>query len=175
MSESQEKIFIDAEDEEEAKPPDDKRRLRLLVFALGDETYCVDVGQAKEVLRLPETTRVPNTPPFVVGAANLRGDLLSLLDLHHFFGVDRRGKVQDGRVIVSDAAGEPIGLLVDQVRDTLSIEEDRIEAPLATLKGRLADYTKGEIPLDGEVLIYLDLEKILGCDEISKLRKGESS
>ena len=145
--------------------------LRVLVFSLGKENYCVEVCQAKEVMRMPETTRVPNVPSFVIGVANLRGEIISILDLHHFFGLDPAGKTQEVRVIVTDLSGESVGLRVDRVQDTLEIDEEAIQAPLATLQGKLAGFTKGQVAHGNDILIYLDLERVLQCEEIRHLRK----
>jgi purine-binding chemotaxis protein CheW len=169
----QDKIYINAEDDELLDEASRKKLLRVLVFSLGKENYCVDVLQAKEVMKMPEITRVPNVPAFVLGAANLRGQIISILDLHYFFGLEPQGKSQDVRVIVTDLTGEAIGLRVDQVKDTVEIDEEAIQTPLATLKGRLAEYTRGQVAHGEDILIYLDMEKVLQCDEMQHLRKGE--
>ncbi len=169
----QEKIYIEPDDEsfEEAGA---KKTFRVLSFSLGDEVYCADVRQSKEVIKMPETTRVPNVPSFIVGVTNFRGEILSIIDLHYFFGVEHKGKTKDARVIVTDVTKEKVGLMVDQVKDTLEIEEDRLQETLPTLRGKLAEYTRGQIPMGQDILIYLDLEKILQSDEIRSLRKGKS-
>lgn len=170
----QDKIYINAEDDELSDVVNRKELLRVLVFSLGKENYCVDVRQAKEVMKMPETTRVPNVPAFVLGVANLRGEIISILDMHYFFGLEPLGKSQEVRVIVTDLTGESVGLRVDRVKDTIGIDEEAVQAPLATLKGRLAAYTKGQVTHGEDILIYLDLEKVLQCDEIRTLRKGSS-
>lgn len=169
----QDKIYIDPEDDELLESVSHKRLLRVLVFSLGKENYCVDVRQAKEVMRMPETTRVPNVPSFVLGVANLRGEIITILDMHYFFGLESQGKSQDVRVIVTDLSGEAVGLRVDRVKDTVEIDEDAVQVPLATLKGNLAVYTKGQVAQGEEILIFLDLEKVLRCEELEHLRKGE--
>jgi purine-binding chemotaxis protein CheW len=168
-----EKIYINAEDDELPEGVSHKKLLRVLVFSLGKENYCIDVRQAREVMKMPDTTRVPNVPSFVLGAANLRGEIISILDAHYFFGLEPQGKSQDVRVIVTDLTGDSVGLRVDRVKDTIGIDEEEIQAPLATLKGRLAAYTKGQVAQGEEILILLDLEKVLRCDEMQDLRKGE--
>ena len=174
MTDDQEKIYINAEDDELLDEESSKKFLRVLVFSLGKENYCVDVCQAKEVMKLPETTRVPNVPAFVIGVANLRGEIISILDMHYFFGLEPVGRSQEVRVIVTDLTGEAIGLRVDRVQDTVEIDEDEIQVPLATLKGNLAAYTKGQVAHGEEILIILDLEKVLQCEDIRNLRKGEN-
>lgn len=169
------KIYINAEDDELPESASHKKLLRVLAFSLGKENYCIDVRQAKEVMKMPDTTRVPNVPAFVLGAANLRGEIIGILDMHYFFGLEPHGKSQEVRVIVTDVTGDSIGLRVDRVQDTIAINADEIQAPLATLKGRLEACTKGQVAYGDEILIFLDLEKVLQCDEILNLRKGEST
>ena len=173
MTGNEDKIYISSEDDELSDEVSHKKLLRVLVFSLGKENYCVDVRQAKEVMKMPETTRVPNVPAFVIGVANLRGEIISILDMHYFFGLEPQGKSQEVRVIVTDLTGDSVGLRVDRVKDTIGIDEAEIQAPLATLKGRLAGYTKGQVTHGEDILIFLDLEKVLQCDEIKNLRKGQ--
>jgi len=174
MTPGQDKIYIDSEDDELPEERSQKKTLRVLVFSLGKENYCIDVRQAKEVMKMPETTRVPNVPAFVLGVANLRGEIISILDMHYFFGLESQGKSQDVRVLVTDLTGEAVGLRVDRVKDTIEIEEDEVQVPLATLKGNLAAYTRGQVAHGEEILIFLDLETILQCEDIRNLRKGEN-
>ena len=168
----QDKIYIDPEEVELSEEVNHKDLLRVLVFSLGKENYCVDVRQAKEVMRMPETTRVPNVPAFVLGVANLRGEIISILDMHYFFGLDPLGKSQDVRVIITDLSGEAVGLRVDRVKDTLAIDAEEVQTPLATLQGKLAGFTRGQVAHGDDILIYLDLEKVLQCEEMRNLRKG---
>ncbi|MDD5226197.1 MAG: chemotaxis protein CheW [Candidatus Omnitrophica bacterium] len=174
MTGDQGKIYIDSEDDELPEDQSKKKLLRVLVFSLGKENYCIDVRQAKEVMKMPETTHVPNVPAFVLGVANLRGEIISILDLHYFFGLEPQGKSQEVRVIVTDLTGEAVGLRVDRVKDTVEIDEDEVQVPLTTLKGNLAAYTKGQVAQGDEILILLDLETVLQCEDIRNLRKGES-
>ncbi len=169
----QEKIYIESEDDGFYEKPNLKKLLRVLVFMLGKESYCVDIRQIKEVVKMPETTRVPNVPSFVLGAANFRGEIISVLDMHYFFGVEPQGKPRDVRVLVTDIAGGPVGFWVDCVKDTVEIDEDEVQSPLATLKGNLAISTRGQVAYGEDILVFLDLEKILLCDEMRHLRKGE--
>ena len=174
MTAEPDKIYINSEDDELPEDRSQKKTLRVLVFSLGRENYCVDVRQAKEVMKMPETTRVPNVPAFVLGVANLRGEIISILDIHYFFGLEPQGKSQEVRVIVTDLTGEAVGLRVDRVKDTIEIDEDDVQVPLATLKGNLAAYTKGQVARGEEILIFLDFQTVLQCEDIRNLRKGEN-
>jgi purine-binding chemotaxis protein CheW len=173
MMDGEDKIYINSEEDELPEGASHKKLLRVLVFSLGKENYCIDVCQAKEVMKMPEITRVPNVPAFVLGVANLRGEIISVLDMHYFFGLEPQGKSQEVRVIVTDLTGEAVGLRVDRVKDTIGIDEEEVQAPLATLKGRLAGYTKGQVTHGEDILIFLDLGKILRSEEIESLRKKD--
>ncbi|MBL7158761.1 MAG: purine-binding chemotaxis protein CheW [Candidatus Omnitrophica bacterium] len=168
------KIIIELDDQEleEVKKKKEKT-IRVLVFSLGGENYCVGIADTKEVIRPPDITRVPMAPEFVVGIINLRGEIISILDIRHFFGLSVKEKTKDMRVIISDVTGSAIGIMADEVKDTIEIEESVIQPPISTLKGRLAEYTKGQTRVGKDILILLDLGKILKCEEIENLRKGE--
>ena len=170
--ESDEKIVIEVDDQDLLNQGDKKNAIRVLTFCLGGENYCIDINHAKEVVRLPEITRVPNTPAFIVGIINLRGEVLSVLDIHYFFGLEKKGKPQDARLIVTDVVGDSLGIMVDRIKDAIDIDQLSIQPPLAILKGNLSAYTKGQIQLGGEIYILLDIYNILNCDEIKNLRKG---
>ena len=167
-----EKIILEVDDSELEEVKVEKKTKRVLAFSLGGENYCVDIDQAKEVIRPPEITRVPNTPEFIVGIINLRGEIIAVVDIRHFFGLQIQEKSKDIRVIVTDVGGSAVGILVDKVEATLDIEEDLIQPPLATLKKELLNYTKGQAQYGDKILIILDLGKILKCEEIENLKKG---
>lgn len=167
-----EKIIIEAQDyEAEEKEASKKPTVRVLKFMLGQEYYCILITQVKEVIRIPEVTRIPLAPAFVKGAVNLRGAILSVLDIREFFGLGALEKPVEARIIVTDASGYTVGILADAVLGTDNIEEDLIQQPLATLRQELRNYTKGQIQWQDKILILLDLEKVLKSEEIENLRR----
>ncbi|HPM43481.1 MAG TPA: chemotaxis protein CheW, partial [Candidatus Omnitrophota bacterium] len=147
--------------------------IRVLKFVLGGENYCVLITQVKEVIRVPDMTRIPMAPSFVKGVMNLRGEIVSVLDIREFFGLDESKKALDSRVVITDASGYTVGILVDAVRGTEDIEESAVQAPLATLKKELMAFTKGQLQWGDDIFTLLDLEQVLKFDEIERLRKGE--
>ncbi|MEI8350134.1 MAG: chemotaxis protein CheW [Candidatus Omnitrophota bacterium] len=169
MAQDKEKIIIEVEDLEVAA--EKKNMVRVLVFALGAEYYCIEIKQAKEVLALPEITRIPNRVPFITGVINLRGEIIALIDLRYFFSLEQRERNEQSRVIVTDISGSLTGILVDKVEDTIDIDEKLIQAPLATLPEKVLAYTKGHVQLENRILILLDLEKVLHSEEVEALRK----
>ena len=171
MPEDKDKIIIEVKEsqfeEEKAKKP----TIRVLGFSLGEEHYCVDIKQAKEVIRVTQITRVPNTPEFIIGVTNLRGEVLALFDIKYFLGLEQKERTKDMRVVVSDVSGSAVGFLVDKVDEAMDIELDALQPPLSTLTSKVTQYTRGQIQAGLDIIIFLDLEKILNCEEIEKLRR----
>ena len=170
--ENSDKIIIETDEYEEERLP--QETTRVLVFNLGGETYGIDIKQARSVVKLDVITRVPNMPEFISGVMNLRGDVVSLVDIRYFFGLPQRERTDGARAIVVDSADGPVGIVVDNIRFTLDIPEGSIQPPLATLNEKLAGYTKGEVQLESGILVLLDLVKVLSSDEIGRLKKGDS-
>ena len=174
---SEDRIILDPDEEDVAWSQEEaaqKKKVRLLTFSLEKENYCIPLSHAKEVIEPQAITRVPNSPDFIVGVINLRGEITSVLDIRHFFGLSENEKSKDARVIITDVTGSYIGFIVDSVKAIIDIEEEAIQPPLATLKGKLVDYTKGEIQLGDDIFILLDLNKVLDNEAINNLRKGVS-
>ena len=168
------KIIIEFEEGDfEEGASSKKPSIRVLKFTLGGENYCILVTQVKEAIKLPEITRVPMSPAFVKGIINLRGEILVVLDIREFFGLPEPQKITDSCIIVTDAPGYAVGILADSLEGTEDIAEDSIQEPLATLKQELRNYTKGQIQWKDKILILLDIEKVLKCDEIVRVQKGE--
>jgi purine-binding chemotaxis protein CheW len=149
------------------------RKLRVLVFDLSGEKYCVSSSEAREVIREREITRVPNTPGYVLGVMNLRGEIIPVVDIRSFFGLGTPESSGSSRIMVTDVSGYPVGIIVDGVERTIEIPEKSVQSALPTLTGTAAGYTKGHIDRDGEILVMLDIERLMAGDEISKLKKGE--
>lgn len=145
---------------------------RVLVFSLGQENYAIDVAEAREVFRPERITRVPNTPDFITGLANLRGQLIPLIDIRHLIGLPTNEMSKETRAIMTDIRTAPVGVIVDRIKETREIAKEEIQPPLATIKGKLADFTKGEIRLATGILTLLDLNRVLGCEDLEELRKG---
>ncbi|RKY41559.1 MAG: hypothetical protein DRP85_05815 [Candidatus Makaraimicrobium thalassicum] len=163
------KTIIEVDESELLGQKEAKKTIRVLAFCLSGENYCIDIKDAREVVRFTSVAKVPNMPEFIVGVINFHGEIISLIDIRYFFGlVEPRGK-EDVRIIVTDIKGSLMGILVDRVKGLIDIEEALIQPPLATIKGRLAEYTRGQIQLDREILMLLDLGKILGCEEMNAL------
>jgi len=137
---------------------------RVLTFALDGEMFAIDAGCVREILEVPDVTRVPGAPAFVDGLVNVRGAIVPLADLAVAFGSAAQGQGEDARIIVIEAAIEDelttIGILADKVHDVAEMDGAPIEpAPPVGMKWR-ADYIRGIARRNGHFVILPDLDLI---------------
>ena len=141
----------------------------LVVFTLADGLYGVKVEQVREITSMRETTPVPNSPYYVDGVTNLRGQVTTVTDLRKRFGLDEKERDDNTRIIIVEPEGVPIGMVVDSVSEVLRMPAKEIEpVPYLVVEsngsGIDSDYVKGVGKLgDGRLLILLDLEKVLAA------------
>jgi purine-binding chemotaxis protein CheW len=100
---------------------------KYIAFEIGQETYAVPVGTVREIVRVPELTRVPLAPPYVEGVANLRGEILPVVSLRKRLGLEERPLDELSRVVVFEKDGEIVGAIVDRMAEAIVLEEGNIE------------------------------------------------
>ena len=135
---------------------------RFITFTLNGEIYAIEVLKIQEVIYIPEITKVPGAPSFVVGVINLRGILLTIVDTSVEFGLARQPGTEYSRVVVvSLGQDERGGLLVDGVSEVVSLDLASRE-PLPTLgEGKLVQYAYHIVYNDGRPVILLDMERVV--------------
>jgi purine-binding chemotaxis protein CheW len=143
---------------------------QLVVFCLSDGYYGVDISTVREILRLQDITRVPNTPAFVEGLTNLRGRVLPVIDLRKRFGLPAVRDTTNNRIAIVDIAGQDIGVIVDAVTEVLRIPIDCVEPPSSIETTISSEYLLGIAKLPSRLIVLLDLETAL-----SEKEKGELS
>lgn len=137
--------------------------LEVVEFLLDREHYALETSSIREVYPLKELTPVPCTPPFVLGIINVRGQILSVLDLKVFFHLSGKGFTELSKVIILHSHDMEFGILVDAVLGVRSIPLHTIQSSLPTLTDAGADYLKG---VTAERLIILDAAGILADEKI---------
>lgn len=141
-------------------PEEEQEKIGILDFALGGEFYGVDITATREIVKRVKITPIPLTPPFIEGVINLRGRVLSVINLKKLFHLDS-GFQNGQQVLAVEAANLEAGLLVDSIGGVVDSPCRRIEPPLSTLDKVVAEYIWGEIRLEEKVLGLLNLENIL--------------
>ncbi len=131
---------------------------QLATFTLNGQTFGIDVDQVQEVLRFQARTRVPLAPPQVAGLVNLRGQVLTAIDLRVSLGLPERVDLEP-MVVVVQVAGEPVSLLVDAIGDVVQVDQRDLEPPPDTLTDASRDLILGAYKLPDRLLIVLDADR----------------
>lgn len=137
--------------------------IQLATFYISDVLLGIHIDLVKEICKSFNMTTVPNTPPSVQGVINLRGDVVTLLDLRQILGLPESEDKELSSNLVVSFGTEQVGLCVDSVSDILSINESRIESPPANVEGMDGRFFEGVSPLENEILVILDLKEVLNA------------
>ena len=128
---------------------------------VGDLLVGVDVDAVQEVTSAAELTTVPLAPPMVSGLLNLRGQIVTAIDLRRSLQLEERPADERPITLILRAEGGSIGLLVDAVGDVLNVDEEDFEIPPATLRGPLRELITGAYKLDRDLLLVLNTGRIV--------------
>ncbi|MGA3031564.1 MAG: chemotaxis protein CheW [Candidatus Limnocylindrales bacterium] len=139
---------------------------QVVICQIGDEGYGLDIGSVYEIIRFQESTAVPTAPGFVDGVINLRGRIIPVVDLSSRFGMSRSATTKSTRIIVADAAGMQVGLVVDAVTEVLMLCEEAVEQTPGVASGNESAYIRGIAKLAGQLVILLDLSALF-AEEIA--------
>lgn len=148
--------------------------LQLVSFSIGEEEFGVDITIIKEINRMVDVTRVPNTPIFVVGVINLRGKVVPIIDLRKRLGMPPREHTKDTRIIVVELETRTIGFIVDQVNEVIRINKNITEKPPQMVGSIDAEYITAIGKLEDRLLILLDLERIVTKRQLEELAETEA-
>ena len=136
---------------------------QLATFWLDGDLYGVEVAHVQEVLKSQGLTRVPLAPTAVAGLINLRGQVVTAIELRERLGRPPRPEGTDAVVIVVRLHGEAVSLLVDAIADVVDVDPADFEAPPDTLDGPGRDLIRGAFKLDGHLLLALDVHKAVSA------------
>ncbi|MDD3394253.1 MAG: chemotaxis protein CheW [Anaerotignum sp.] len=100
---------------------------QLVTFLLGEDEFGEVIMDVKEIIRVPEITKVPNAPNFIEGACNLRGNVLPIIDGRARFNLEKKEKDENSRVLVIDVEGKATGVIVDKVSEVMRVNTSEIE------------------------------------------------
>lgn len=132
---------------------------QLTTFWLADHLYGVEVAHVQEVLRAQHLTRVPRAHPAVAGLLNLRGQVVTAVELRERLGLPARAGGEKAILVVVRLGGEVVSLLVDAIGDVVDVADDAFEMPPDTLDGAVRELIRGAYKLDGRLLLALDVAR----------------
>ncbi|WP_305041842.1 chemotaxis protein CheW [Geoalkalibacter sp.] len=142
-----------------------RRQAQLACFRLGEEFYALDIMKIREIIKPQKLTPVPRAPSFIEGVINLRGVVIPVVDMRRRFGLPIEPGRQKSRIIICSFSEKIIGLLVDEVTEVRSFTREEVQPPPPFMQGPATDFILGVCRVRGELLVILDVEKILSNDE----------
>ncbi|MES2884230.1 MAG: chemotaxis protein CheW [Pseudomonadota bacterium] len=135
---------------------------RWISFSLAGQSYGVDIGRVREVLAEVQIEPVPGAPQAVLGVINLRGQIVTVLDLRAWLGRERSSRVV--RVMVLEHAGAMLGLAVDAVSDVLRLTSDDIKPVPRSREGQQPDFIQGLVTREDGLLTLVSFDALLATE-----------
>jgi len=148
------------------------RELHIVGFQVGRETYGVPITSLHEIVRVPEITAVPDAPEFVEGVINLRGKIVSVIDLRKRLGEKRVSPSRRNRILVVEYNGRLSGLIVDSASEVLKIPASDVEPSPTSLQEGRSNCVTGLGKYKGRLIVLLDMTRLLDLGAGQK-RSGE--
>jgi len=145
--------------------------LQWVTFKLEDETYGVNVMQVQEILRYTEIAPVPGAPEYVMGIINLRGNVVTVIDTRARFGMESAELTDNTRIVIIEAETQVIGILVDSVAEVVYLKTSEIDIAPNVGNDESAKYIQGVSNRNDELLILVDLNKLLSDVEWDELKQ----
>lgn len=143
--------------------------LQWVTYCLGEETYGINVMQVQEVLRYTEIAPVPGAPDYVLGIINLRGNVVTVIDTRSRFGLPSADVTDNSRIVIIESEQQVVGILVDSVAEVVYLRSSEISSAPNVGTEESAKFIQGVSNRDGELLILVDLNKLLTDDEWNEI------
>ncbi len=145
--------------------------VQLARLQVEGENFALNIMIINEISRLPEITRIPKAPDFLEGFINLRGRVMPLINLSRRLGLGAGVLQPKSRVVIVKHEQEEYGLAVDEILGVIRIPAPEILPPPRVIRGKIPEFLGGVVRSGGELILVLDLEKVLSLEEIKEMKK----
>lgn len=142
--------------------------VELATFYVGEALCGMDILKVQEINKLMEMTKVPQAPSYVMGILNLRGQIVTIIDLGKKLGLTDVDVSESSRNIIVNSDNEYIGLLVSQIGDVVEADWEKVESPPANIGGVQGFFFKGVFKLKDRLIGILDADRVLSEESISE-------
>jgi purine-binding chemotaxis protein CheW len=160
----------------EKQPRDAKTKsgdeLQLVVFNIGKEEFGVEIMRVQEIIRMTSITGIPQAPAYIRGIINLRGRIIVVLNLNVIMGMETKELDENTRIIVANIDETVMGFIVDSVSEVIRLPENNVEPAPAVIASKIGtEYVRGVGKMEDRLLILLDLDKMLGRNQLLSVQK----
>ncbi len=147
---------------------EDTDEQKYIIFTLSNKMYGVPILNVLEIGTLSNVTPVPNLPVWIRGVTNIRGEIISVVDLGTYLGIPKMDRLDSGRMLVIRSLDEEISsaIIVDQVNQILNVPQESIMKTEAKVEDKIAPFLNGVFDFNNELIVLLDLEKFFSFPQI---------
>jgi len=145
---------------------EDQPLIQLIVFIAGNEEFGVPIDSVREIIKVGAITPIPDSPGYIKGIINVRGEIVTALDIKKRFSLTAKKNVEIKHIIVTKQEDGLFGLMVDEVIEVLRIKQSEIKPPPALITKIHKKYVTGVVTHDERLIILLDLAKVLAQKDL---------
>lgn len=160
---------------EKPEPGKAGKSMQIVVFKLGNEEYGMQIDHIKEVVITPNITRMPQSSAYIRGVANVRGNVIAILDLEERFNLDRVIQDKGSRyTLVVESDEMRMGLLVSDVPNTITVSAAEIDSNVGIVGDSAIEenYIKGIVKSGNRLIILIDIFRVVDQEAVASMRKG---
>ena len=143
----------------------DKEIIELATFYVGNGLCGMNILKVQEINKLMQMTKVPQAPDYVLGILNLRGQIVTIIDLGKKLGLGETDTTKDPRNIIVNSAGGHVGLLVSKISDVVAADMSKLEQAPANMSGIQGEYFTGVYKTKHNLIGILDIDRVLRIDD----------
>jgi purine-binding chemotaxis protein CheW len=148
------------------RPGSDRSTYQFVGFRLDSEVYAIAITKIQEIIVMKPITRMPQVPSVIEGLINLRGSVIPIVNLRKLFSLPPKDFDDETRTIIVNVGERTIGYIVDEVTQVMRIAGEQIQPTPASVSNLAKQYIAGLARMDDQLLIILDIEKLLNPAEI---------
>lgn len=153
----------------EAAIDEGKTVIQLIVFRAGEEEFGVKIDAVREIIKMGVITPIPESPDFIRGIVNVRGEIVTAIDVKSRFDLKTKENVEAKHIVVTKQGENLFGLIVDEVIEVLRIMKKDIQSTPSVLDRMNEKYVSGIVSRDNRLIILLDLDQVLSYQELVNL------
>ncbi len=146
---------------------------QFVVFTINDEEFGLNIENISSIEKMLDIFKIPNTPDYIEGLANLRGKVLTVFNLRRRFNLASPEFDENTKIIIANTSVSEIGIIVDGVNEIIKVEDDEFDPAPQALSNVRDRFLSGTAKVGDRLVLMLDLEKVLTEEEIKSAKKSK--